>query len=131
MKNCRLTGGLGPTGFYLIPLLVKNLRVTAISRGNLLKQWNNEKLQVLTMNLAQNWLIESLPDDVDIVIHFAQSGTLQRFANQVVDVFNVNIASTFQLLEYSRKLRLLLLFMLHQEGWMLLLIQLVQKMIEF
>ncbi len=57
------------------------------------------------MNLAQNWSIESLPDDVDIVIHFAQSEHYKEFPDQAVDVFNVNIASTFQLLEYSRKVK--------------------------
>jgi nucleoside-diphosphate-sugar epimerase len=44
-----------------------------------------------------------LPKHVDGIIHLAQSKFYKQFPDSAKDIFDINIQSTFQLLEYARK----------------------------
>jgi nucleoside-diphosphate-sugar epimerase len=47
--------------------------------------------------------VDRLPDrKIDVIIHFAQSKRYNDFPNGARDVFQVNVASTFELLEWAR-----------------------------
>ena len=44
-----------------------------------------------------------LPEHVDAIFHLAQSRLYKRFPEGAKDVFDINVNSTFELLEYARK----------------------------
>lgn len=44
-----------------------------------------------------------LPKEIDIIVHLAQSRNYKNFPEESNDIFNVNLKSTFELLEYGRK----------------------------
>jgi nucleoside-diphosphate-sugar epimerase len=45
-----------------------------------------------------------LPHKVDSIIHLAQSSNFRDFPNSALDVFQVNVASTAQMLDYARSI---------------------------
>lgn len=45
-----------------------------------------------------------LPNKVDSIIHLAQSSNFRDFPNSALDVFQVNVASTAQMLDYARSI---------------------------
>jgi UDP-glucose 4-epimerase len=47
--------------------------------------------------------VSALPDRIDAVIHLAQSSRYREFPAGAEDMFAVNVASTFALLEYARE----------------------------
>lgn len=55
------------------------------------------------IDLANLLPINTLPTSLDAVFHLAQSSRFREFPEQVMDVFNVNVSSTAQLLDYARK----------------------------
>jgi UDP-glucose 4-epimerase len=55
------------------------------------------------IDLAQDQTMLSLPEQVDAVIHLAQSARFRDFPEQAMDVFNVNVGSTARLLDYARR----------------------------
>jgi nucleoside-diphosphate-sugar epimerase len=44
-----------------------------------------------------------VPDRVDAVVHLAQSRRYKEFPDEAEDIFNVNVRSTLELLDYARK----------------------------
>lgn len=54
-------------------------------------------------DLAQPWMQNELPSQIDAVIHLAQSEHFRQFPDKAVDIFHVNAMSTLQLLEYARQ----------------------------
>lgn len=47
-----------------------------------------------------------LPENIDIVIHLAQSKEYKNFPEKAMDIFSINIASTQILLDWSRRIRI-------------------------
>jgi nucleoside-diphosphate-sugar epimerase len=54
------------------------------------------------MDLAKPVDLSRLPARVDAVVHLAQSGRFREFPEGAADLFAVNVAGTFGLLEYAR-----------------------------
>jgi nucleoside-diphosphate-sugar epimerase len=57
----------------------------------------------VAMDLSGNFDTRLLPAKADAVIHLAQSPHFRRFPEKADDIFAVNTATTFHLLEYARK----------------------------
>lgn len=55
------------------------------------------------IDLANKLPIDTLPTSLDALFHLAQSSRFREFPEQAMDVFNVNVSSTAQLLDYARK----------------------------
>ena len=55
------------------------------------------------IDLSKDWDRQSLPNDIEVVIHLAQSSYFRDFPDSALDVFNVNISSTARLLDYARQ----------------------------
>lgn len=53
------------------------------------------------VDLSQNWKATDLPQNIDSVLHLAQSSKFRNFPDNALDVFGVNIASTAKLLDYA------------------------------
>ena len=68
---------------------------------NLLTALEHE-IHGLTQDLAVPLNLTALPREIDAVIHLAQSRHYREFPDRALDMFNVNVAATLQLLEYAR-----------------------------
>lgn len=67
--------------------------------------WSTESpsADTVAIDLADNWVYKDLPGQVDVVIHLAQSNSFRDFPSKGLDLFNVNVSSTFKLLDYARR----------------------------
>ena len=100
MKKILLTGGTGLIGSHLLNILrLEDAEVYATSRQKIIPQASH----TIRIDLGENWEGSDLPDDIDIIIHLAQSNHYREFPQKAEDVFNVNLASTVRLLNYARK----------------------------
>jgi len=96
-----VTGANGLLGKSTVAKLSVNNLVTAVVR----KTPANElipNVKYIEIDLSSDWQHSSLPDEMDVVIHVAQSNKYKDFPSSALEVFNVNLASTMKLLEYGR-----------------------------
>lgn len=100
MKKILVTGATGFVGKYLLHKLQKNYEVCAISRK---KNTDTQKLKWIKLDFSQNWNLNRLPAQADIIIHLSQSEKFRDFPNSAIEIFQVNSISTLKLLEYSKK----------------------------
>lgn len=61
-----------------------------------------EASRVISIDLGSDWSVDDLPDDIDVIVHLAQSEHYRDFPNQAQDVFTVNTVSTLKLLDFAR-----------------------------
>lgn len=96
-----VTGGTGTLGRALVPRLARSHEVHVLARRpsppglELEAEWIEQDL-TRPLNLA------ALPNRIDGVVHLAQSDRFRDFPAGAEDVFEVNVHSTFRLLEYAR-----------------------------
>jgi len=97
-----ITGGTGFIGTHLVTCFVPHHEIFAIVR----------KKPLGNVSTGVNWIEKDLshgidethlPGRIDTIIHLAQSRQYRKFPEGVKDIFDVNIRSTFQLLEYARR----------------------------
>ena len=58
--------------------------------------------QNIIVDLSGPWEFSELPPQIDVVIHLAQSNHYKDFPSYASDIFNVNVSSSVNLLEYAR-----------------------------
>jgi UDP-glucose 4-epimerase len=56
---------------------------------------------VITQNLLEPFDSSLLPNDIDAIIHLAQSKNYSAFPEHAKEVFDINVASTFNFLNYA------------------------------
>lgn len=95
-----VTGGTGFIGKHVIPLLAKKHEVVALSRTDATEYENVDWIQ---QDLAAPLSTQLLPEQIDAVLHLAQSRHYKQFPEFAEDIFNVNVASTAELLRYAHK----------------------------
>ena len=78
-----------------------SITVYGVGRYHLLSK--SEYFIPIEMDLSIPGWIEKLPKNIDVVVHLAQSKNYRNFPQGAQDMFSINIGSTFQLLEWSRK----------------------------
>jgi UDP-glucose 4-epimerase len=94
-----VTGAGGFVGRALCnALLQRGHAVVAMSRAIT----NLPGTRVVSCDLAQPLDIARLPTDCDAMVHLAQSQRFREFPAGARDMFDVNIQSTFELLEFAR-----------------------------
>lgn len=54
-----------------------------------------------TIDFSSDWSSKVLPDQIDAVIHLAQSRHFREFPQQALKIFQVNVQSTAKLLDYA------------------------------
>lgn len=57
----------------------------------------------LVLDLSEDWEDSLLPDDLNQIVHLAQSPYFREFPKNAVDLFKVNIESTARLLDYGMR----------------------------
>jgi nucleoside-diphosphate-sugar epimerase len=99
-KNVLVTGGAGLLGTELCKKLITNdIPVTALIRRK--EDAIYSEVNYILADFSSDFQFKSLPDDVDTIIHLAQSAKFRDFPGGALDIFNVNIASTARLLDYA------------------------------
>jgi nucleoside-diphosphate-sugar epimerase len=95
-----ITGGAGFIGNRLVRKLQGTHEVFAVART--LPNMPSDGVNWIEQDLTQTLDYARLPPRVDVVIHLAQSRFYKDFPEHAGDIYNVNVASTFQFLEYAR-----------------------------
>jgi UDP-glucose 4-epimerase len=105
MLKVLVTGAAGFIGSHLIKslLLESSYFIYALVREKHSSFSENTFLKYIYSDLSSVDFADSLPDNIDIVIHLAQSPNYRQFPEKSDDIFAVNIQSTYKLLEWSRK----------------------------
>ena len=102
MQRVLITGIQGLLGRHLASTLNdQDFVIHGVTRGK--THGPKSFIDYLTIDLASDWSIKSLPKQCDVVIHLAQSASFRDFPNSALDIFKVNIESTARLLDYARQ----------------------------
>lgn len=101
MKTCLVTGATGLIGERVLQDLSRDWEIYALTRTA--PAHAQAHLHYLPVNFADCWPQDLLPPQVDAVIHLAQSEHFRQFPDKAVDMFQVNVMSTLQLLDYARQ----------------------------
>jgi UDP-glucose 4-epimerase len=96
-----LTGATGFLGRRLLIQLAECHDLVALARRDAPAPLS-DFAEWIVMDLAEPVDPSRLPARVDAVVHLAQSTRFREFPEGAVDLFAVNVASTFGLLEYAR-----------------------------
>lgn len=97
-----VTGASGLIGRHLVKALAGREEVWATSR-NVAGHAFADGVRAIEWDLRHSEPPATLPQRVDTVFHLAQSDGYRDFPEQAGDVFDVNVASTARLLEWSRR----------------------------
>lgn len=96
MSKILITGAGGLVGTHLLPLLEKEFEVITISHSG--KGKNG-----LRIDFSKEWDISELPENIDTIIHLAQSRSFREFPAKAADVFYCNTVSTLKLIDFAQK----------------------------
>jgi UDP-glucose 4-epimerase len=99
-----ITGVNGFVGQYLTQHLhtnYPNVTVIGFARSSALMAGTN--YVHIQQDLTQDDFVALLPNEVDVVVHLANSKQYRNFPAGAADMFAVNVQATFALLEYARK----------------------------
>jgi UDP-glucose 4-epimerase len=99
-----ITGATGFIGNHLVRHLQPNYEIIALRRKRL-PEHDLLKMQWIEQDLAKAIDYSCLPQQVDTIIHLAQSKLYRQFPDGAQDIFDINIRTTFRLLEYARHAR--------------------------
>lgn len=97
-----VTGAAGFVGSRLVGRLQSQHEVFAIT-GRRSPEDASSRAHWVEQDLTLPLDYSRLPDHVDVIIHLAQSRHYKQFPEQANDIFNVNVNSTFRLLNYARE----------------------------
>lgn len=96
-----ITGSQGLLGREVIRILEKNYDITCLVRD--LSKNKKVNVSYLCMDLSSHFSVDELPNEVDVILHMAQSPHYHNFPEQAEHVFKVNCAATARLLDYAVK----------------------------
>jgi len=102
MAKILITGASGFIGNQLVRVLTKRHEVFALIR-RATGQIALHGLHWIEQDLAKPLEYSRLPEYVDAIVHLAQSKQYKSFPDGAKDVFDINVHTTFELLEYARK----------------------------
>lgn len=101
MARILITGAAGFMGRWLVAALQAQHELFALAR-HAPADPARANVQWIEQDLAQPLDAARLPQQIDAVIHLAQSRHYRDFPAQASDIFAVNVQGTFRLLEYAR-----------------------------
>jgi nucleoside-diphosphate-sugar epimerase len=102
MARILITGATGFIGGHLIRTLRPHQEVFGLVRRRP-EEGSLQGVHWIEHDLNKPLDHSALPENLDAIIHLAQSKLYKQFPDGAKDIFGVNIQSTFQLLEYGRQ----------------------------
>ena len=102
MSRILITGAAGFIGSRLVSTLQARHELYALIRPKTQRE-KLARVNWVEHDISRPLDEARLPDRVDAIIHLAQSRRYREFPEGGKDIFDVNIRSTFQLLEYARR----------------------------
>ncbi|MFN3998512.1 NAD-dependent epimerase/dehydratase family protein [Algoriphagus sp.] len=103
IRTVLISGANGLLGQSLCKLLVsEGFEVVGLVHNLPSKKIPN--VTYLSIDLETEWNQNQLPEQVDAIVHLAQSAHFRDFPKKAMNVFKVNIASTAKLLDYGRQI---------------------------
>lgn len=100
MKKILVTGATGLIGRHLCASLEKSAELYLLVRS---PGPAHPNIHYIVHDLGKAAPLPDLPEQIDAVIHLAQSEHFREFPEQVADVFQVNTVTTLNLLDYARR----------------------------
>jgi nucleoside-diphosphate-sugar epimerase len=104
-----VTGASGFIGRHLLPMLAAGHAsepdaLTAVARSE--PGMSSPRARWVSVDVSRRGWTSALPDDAcDAVVHLAQSKHYRAFPAHAADVFDVNVAATFELAEWAAQHR--------------------------
>ena len=96
-----ISGAGGFIGQFLSRRLCQQHKIFALDISEPEDNPPADNIQWINQDLTQP-LVDALPEQIDVVIHLAQSRYYREFPKKADDIFQVNVQGTFHLLEYAR-----------------------------
>ena len=110
-KTIVVTGANGFIGSHVVDLLLeRGERVIGIDnlrtgrRENLSSAMKNEHFRLLTSDIRDDNLIDQIGKDIDAIYHLAAISSVKFSINDPLEVNDVNVRGTLNILELARKL---------------------------
>lgn len=97
-----VSGGTGFLGEHLLTQLADDHELHALARS-VPPKVRSGRVHWIAQDLTQPLDYRKLPEQIDGVLHFAQSRHFREFPEMAEDIFAVNVHGTLRLLEYARK----------------------------
>ena len=91
-----ITGAGGLIGSHVLPLLEKGHELFTVS-GKITGENN------FNIDFSKDWSTETLPENIDAIIHLAQDENFRDFPGKAVPVFFTNTVSTLKLIDFAVK----------------------------
>ena len=102
--NILVTGATGFVGERLARALAKDNKITALTKSNENRLLGLKNVKVIKCDLAKEGFSKKLPEDADVIIHLAAVMDNCAIDKDELTAFNLNCASTFELLEYGKRI---------------------------
>ena len=96
-----ITGSNGLLGPEVMRALSHDHQLVALMRA--MPEIKEDAIEYIVCDLSKTFDMALLPNQVDIIVHLAQSPHYRAFPKQADHVFRVNCDSTARLLEYAHK----------------------------
>lgn len=101
LRKVLLTGSSGHLGSKTLELLKDQYEVHALVRNK--PSTTHANVAYHEIDLSRDWSTSELPQEMDAVIHLAQSRNYRKFPEQSLETFRVNTGTTALLLDYARQ----------------------------
>lgn len=102
MKSVLVTGAAGLLGKEVVSQLAElGIKVQALVRSK--DDAFREDVDFIEMNLAEPINFSLIPTDIDTIFHLAQAREFREFPETASNVFQINLASTAELLDFGYK----------------------------
>lgn len=103
-RTILVTGGAGHVGSHLIELLVEDSNNTVISLDNYFNGSENNHIAGAEYRRGHTKDIDKLiPENPDLVFHLGEYARIAPSFDDVEEVYDMNIAGTFAVVEFCRK----------------------------
>ncbi len=102
MEKILITGATGLIGQELLSLLINEYECWVVGRHTA----ENPKWHFIEQDMGKVFEINKFPEQMDYIIHLAQSDGHNDFKNNRKEIFDVNIYGMMQLLDYGVKAKI-------------------------
>ena len=102
MEKVLITGATGLIGSELLSLLINDYECWVVGRHAL----SMEKIHFIEQDLGKQLELCNFPEQIDYIIHLAQSDSHNDSENNREEIFGVNVYGMLQLLEYGVKAKI-------------------------